>query len=173
MAKVMMKLGTVPGLSKGKSMLPASLQSSISVIGEALMQSPGEKITSLSSKNPEQMAQVQIKAGDSDIESAYKHNTTKGKPPGISFGRKKVFVLQNPAFKGGQDSESAGHSQSENIVLQTILVKELKVHPSESQTSNLQATAWRHEDIIWIYLYFSIYCGVPLPYTYRSINRCN
>ncbi|KAI3973743.1 hypothetical protein MKX01_031163 [Papaver californicum] len=155
----MMKVGTVPGLSMGQSMLPPSLQSSLGAMSETSVQNPLGNITSLTSKTLEHTAQVQTKDGSLAIGSAYKHNAPKGLPSETSFGRTEKVIssfLQNPAFRGDEDNESAGHLRSENHVLQLvlkhqnviddlmeeneklrqILVEELKVHPSKFQTSS-------------------------------------
>ncbi|MCL7037958.1 hypothetical protein MKW94_009986 [Papaver nudicaule] len=159
MAKVMSKIGTVPGLSMGQSMLPPFLQSSISAMSETPVQNPVGITTSSISKTLEHTAQIQTKDGSLGVGSAYKHNVPKGMPSESSFGRTEKVIssfLQNPAFGGDEDIALAGHLRSENNVLQLvlkhqkviddlmeeneklrqILVEELKVHPSKFQTSS-------------------------------------
>ncbi|KAI3865074.1 hypothetical protein MKX03_017704 [Papaver bracteatum] len=154
MAKVMMKIGTVPGLSMGQRMLPPPLQSSIGAMSETSMQNPVGNITSLTSKTLENTAQVPTKDGSLGIGSAYKHDAPKETPAVISFRKVNSSFLQNPG--GDEENESAGQLGSEINVLQLvlkhqkviddlmeeneklrrILVEELKVHPSKFQTSS-------------------------------------
>ncbi|OVA17191.1 hypothetical protein BVC80_1309g6 [Macleaya cordata] len=162
MVKMMMKFGTIPGLSIGQSMLPPSLQSSMNLITETSMQNPTGNIMSLTSKTLEHVSQGQTKDGGLDIGSVYKPFATKGTPSETSFGSRTEKVissfLQNPAF-GDEDSqlnEMAGRLRSENNVLQMVLkhqqvieelieeneklrqvlVEELKVPPNKLQTGD-------------------------------------
>ncbi|XP_026445327.1 uncharacterized protein LOC113345889 [Papaver somniferum] len=115
MAKMMMKIRTVPGLSMGQSMLPPSQQSSISVMTMTPMQNPVGNNISLTLKTREHTGQLQAKDGSLDAGSVFKHNAPKGKPSAITFGRKNLYHLQYAAFRDGEDSETL-----ENIVLQTV-----------------------------------------------------
>lgn len=114
-----MKIGTVPGLSMGQSMLPPSLQSSISGMSETPMQNPVGNITSLTaSKTLEHTAQVQTKDGSLGIRS-YKHNAPKGMPSETSVGRTEKVIssfLQNPAFGVDEDNESVCYRSDFNLL---------------------------------------------------------
>ncbi|KAF6152971.1 hypothetical protein GIB67_021576 [Kingdonia uniflora] len=147
LAKLMVKFGTVPGLSVGQDMLPQSLQNRISTMSGTFLQNPTKNIFQLISKTPE--------------------STSKETPLEASHGSRSEKViksfLHNPILKNEETeiNELAGRLRSENNVLQMvlkhqevieelmqendklrqILVEELKVPPSKLQVRRI------HKDI--------------------------
>ncbi|KAI3900603.1 hypothetical protein MKW92_014878 [Papaver armeniacum] len=142
MAKVMMKIGTVPGLSMGQSMLPPSLQSSIGAMSETSIQTPVGNITSLTSKTLENTAQLQTKDGSLGVGSAYKHNAPRGMPSETSFGRtEKVYFFLLKEYNQVlnvvlKHQKVIDNLMEENEKLRQILIEELKVNPSKFQASS-------------------------------------
>ncbi|KAF8412458.1 hypothetical protein HHK36_000422 [Tetracentron sinense] len=104
MVKMMMKFGIVPGINQ--SILPGSLQSSMSKINETSMQNPIGNLMQLASRTPEHASQGPL---DTSLHSR----------------SEKVIssFLQNPVLKGEdvELNDMAGRLRSENNMLQMVL----------------------------------------------------
>ncbi|KAA8526017.1 hypothetical protein F0562_007883 [Nyssa sinensis] len=159
--KMMMKFGMFPNLSLGQGILPASLQSGLSMINEPSSQNPIGNIMQLATKVSDHASQVLPRVGNSNAGSTYETFASKIPPLNSSCGSQTEKVigsfLQNPILKD-EDSELnelAGRLQSENNMVQMvlkhqkiieelmeeneklrqILVEDLKVPPSKLQAS--------------------------------------
>ncbi|XP_077247250.1 dynamin isoform X2 [Tasmannia lanceolata] len=144
MAKMMMKLGIVPGLSGVQSVIPGSLQGGLQMI--------------TSERNVQTQIGNILQLGSKTTESA-----SKMVPSGTAIGSRSEKVissfLQNPILKIKEETERnelAGQLLSENNVLQMllkhqkvieelmeeneklrrVLVEDLKVLPSKLEVSN-------------------------------------
>ncbi|KAA8522175.1 hypothetical protein F0562_012848 [Nyssa sinensis] len=149
--EMMKKFGLSPNLSLGQGMLPASLQSGMSMINEPSIQNPMGSIMQLATKVPDA----------SNAGSTYETFASNSPPIDSSYGSRTEKVignfLQNPILKD-EDSklnELAGRLRSENNMLQMvlkhqqvieelmeeneklrqILVEDLKIPPSKLQAS--------------------------------------
>ncbi|KAH9777003.1 Dynamin [Citrus sinensis] len=123
-AKLMLKFGRASSPSISQSVLPTSLQSGMGIINEPSGQSSMGNIMQLATKMPEPASQ--------------------STPVNTSFGRTENVLshfLQNPLLReeGVNLNEVAGRLQSENNMLQMVILQVLSVISTDLQ-SNFRAT---------------------------------
>ncbi|XP_010677120.2 uncharacterized protein LOC104892814 isoform X1 [Beta vulgaris subsp. vulgaris] len=122
--KVMMKFGATPDLSIGQGLLPASMQSSMTVVhGSA--QDPLGSIAQFGKKIPDMKSQGP--AGDGNAITRMENFRSEDVPSKLSFGTRteKLIngLLQDPVL-GGENSELLERneqSESENRVLRMVV----------------------------------------------------
>ncbi|XP_031255135.1 uncharacterized protein LOC116113130 [Pistacia vera] len=154
-----MKFGMSPNLSVGQGVLPMSLQSGMGLTNEPSNQNPMGDIMQLSGKIPEPTS-VLPGYGNMDKGSTFEKIAYESTPVDTSFGRTEKVLssfLQNPVLKEERTdiNEVTRRLRSENNLLQMvlkhqqvieelmqeneklreILVKDLKIPPSNLQAS--------------------------------------
>ncbi|EHA8591104.1 hypothetical protein COCNU_scaffold033492G000020 [Cocos nucifera] len=165
MSKIMMNVGSVPGLSSAPSVIPGSAQSSITTLSgtfDKKVQSSSGSVLDLESKTTGstfQHARFDESPHQEPTYNSYESNRTLSEKS-IGSRTEKVInnFLQNPLFRNDEEmelNEVAGNLRSENNMLQIllkhqqvieelmeenqklrqILMEDLNVPPSKFQTN--------------------------------------
>ncbi|KAB1216021.1 hypothetical protein CJ030_MR4G008905 [Morella rubra] len=103
MAKMMLKFGVAPNLPIGQGVLPASMQSGISMMNQSINQNPVGSIMELGTKLPGDTSQGLPGYGNISSGSTYENFASQGTPTDAPFGRTERVIhsfLQNPVLEG-------------------------------------------------------------------------